>query len=100
MRNLACSVGFISMGQILSLPMVIVGALMMVWAYKRGHYKGDYTTNEVRNWCETVFRSLSAYRWWRYLIENERTGKRCLTVINADLEYDGPDNNQFPLVTT
>ena len=21
-------------------------------------------------------------------IENERTGKRCLTVINADLEYD------------
>jgi thymidylate synthase len=32
-------------------------------------------------------------------IENERTGKRCLTVINADLEYD-VGNNQFPLVTT
>lgn len=32
-------------------------------------------------------------------IENERTGKRCLTVINADLEYD-VGNNQFPLITT
>ena len=31
--------GFISMGQILSLPMVVGGILMMLWAYKRGHYK-------------------------------------------------------------
>lgn len=32
-------------------------------------------------------------------IENERTGKRCLTVINADLEYR-VDNNEFPMITT
>ena len=32
-------------------------------------------------------------------IENQRTGKRCLTVINADLTYDVA-GNQFPLVTT
>lgn len=32
-------------------------------------------------------------------VENQRTGKRCLTVINADLVYD-VRNNQFPLVTT
>ena len=32
-------------------------------------------------------------------IENERTGKRCLTVINADLTYD-VGNNQFPIITT
>ena len=32
-------------------------------------------------------------------VENERTGKRCLTVINADLEYDVAAN-QFPLITT
>lgn len=32
-------------------------------------------------------------------IENRRTGKRCLTVINADLEYD-VGNNQFPMITT
>ncbi len=32
-------------------------------------------------------------------IENERTGKRCLTVINADLEYR-VDSNEFPLITT
>ncbi len=32
-------------------------------------------------------------------IENRRTGKRCLTVINADLTYNVGDN-EFPLVTT
>ncbi|WP_076407694.1 thymidylate synthase [Shewanella sp. UCD-KL12] len=32
-------------------------------------------------------------------IENERTGKRCLTVINADLTYD-VEKNEFPLITT
>lgn len=32
-------------------------------------------------------------------VENERTGKRCLTVINHDLVYD-VGNNEFPLVTT
>ena len=32
-------------------------------------------------------------------VENERTGKKCKTVINADLEYDVA-NNKFPLVTT
>lgn len=32
-------------------------------------------------------------------VENARTGTRCLTVINTDLEYD-VGNNQFPLLTT
>jgi thymidylate synthase len=32
-------------------------------------------------------------------IENERTGIRCLTLINADLEYN-VGANEFPLVTT
>lgn len=32
-------------------------------------------------------------------VENKRTGKRCLTVINADLTYDVA-NNKFPLITT
>lgn len=32
-------------------------------------------------------------------VENKRTGTRCLTVINADLEYDVA-NNQFPMITT
>ena len=32
-------------------------------------------------------------------IENKRTDKRCLTVINADLTYNVADN-EFPLVTT
>ena len=32
-------------------------------------------------------------------VENERTGKRCLTVINADLEYR-VGANELPLITT
>jgi thymidylate synthase len=32
-------------------------------------------------------------------VENERTGKRCLTIINADLSYDVAAN-KFPLITT
>lgn len=32
-------------------------------------------------------------------IENKRTGKRCLTVVNADLTYNVADN-EMPLVTT
>ena len=32
-------------------------------------------------------------------VENERTGKRCLTVINADLEYNVA-LNEFPMITT
>lgn len=32
-------------------------------------------------------------------VENERTGKRCLTVINADLTYN-VEKGEFPLVTT
>jgi len=32
-------------------------------------------------------------------IKNERTGKRCLTVINADLQYE-VGANKFPMITT
>lgn len=32
-------------------------------------------------------------------IDNRRTGKKCLTVINADLQYDVA-GNKFPIVTT
>ncbi|RYY74566.1 MAG: thymidylate synthase [Gammaproteobacteria bacterium] len=33
------------------------------------------------------------------MVKNERTGKGCLTVINADFEYDA-SQGKFPLVTT
>lgn len=32
-------------------------------------------------------------------VENQRTGKKCLTVVDADLTYDVA-NNEFPLITT
>ncbi|GAB2637162.1 prolipoprotein diacylglyceryl transferase [Vibrio panuliri] len=40
--------GFISMGQILSTPMIIAGGLMMVWAYKRGHYKDELPQQKAK----------------------------------------------------
>ena len=32
-------------------------------------------------------------------VENQRTGKRCLTVINTDLEYDVSEGT-LPVLTT
>jgi thymidylate synthase len=49
----------------------------------------------VKQYLELCQRIVDQGEW----VENERTGKRCLTVINADLTYDVA-NNQFPLVTT
>ncbi|MFW8591624.1 thymidylate synthase [Glaciecola sp. 2405UD65-10] len=48
--------------------------------------------NQYENLCKRI---VEQGKW----IANERTNVGCLTVINADLEYDVA-NNQFPLVTT
>ncbi|MEY0231464.1 thymidylate synthase [Providencia manganoxydans] len=49
----------------------------------------------MKQYLELCQRIINEGQW----IENKRTGVRCLTVINADLEYDVA-NNQFPLITT
>ncbi|HBO23238.1 thymidylate synthase [Providencia sp.] len=49
----------------------------------------------MKPYLELCQRIIDEGQW----IENKRTGVRCLTVINADLEYD-VGNNQFPLITT
>jgi thymidylate synthase len=49
----------------------------------------------VKQYLDLCQRIIDEGEW----VENKRTGKRCLTVINADLEYDVA-NNQFPLITT
>ncbi|WP_438970737.1 thymidylate synthase, partial [Methylophaga sp.] len=49
----------------------------------------------MRQYLDLCQRIIDQGEW----VENERTGKRCLTVINADLEYDVAAN-QFPLITT
>ena len=49
----------------------------------------------MKQYLELCQRIIDEGEW----IENERTGKRCLTVINADLVYNVADN-EFPLVTT
>lgn len=49
----------------------------------------------MKQYLDLCNRIISDGTW----VDNKRTGKRCLTVINADLEYD-VGNNQFPLLTT
>ena len=49
----------------------------------------------MKQYLELCERIIHEGQW----IENRRTGKRCLTVINADLTYNAADN-EFPLVTT
>ncbi|MBU2897200.1 thymidylate synthase [Vibrio hepatarius] len=49
----------------------------------------------MKQYLDLCQRTLDHGEW----VENERTGKRCLTVINADLTYNIA-LNQFPLVTT
>jgi len=49
----------------------------------------------MKAYLDLCQRIINEGRW----VENERTGKRCLTVINADLTYD-VENNCFPLLTT
>lgn len=49
----------------------------------------------MKQYLELCQRIIKQGSW----IENKRTGKRCLTVIDADLNYD-VGNNQFPLITT
>ncbi|MCX4186408.1 thymidylate synthase [Methylophaga sp. OBS4] len=49
----------------------------------------------MRQYLDLCQRIIDEGEW----VENKRTGKRCLTVINADLEYNVADN-QFPLITT
>jgi thymidylate synthase len=49
----------------------------------------------MKQYLQLCQRIIDEGRW----IENQRTGKRCLTVVNADLEYDVA-GNQFPLITT
>ncbi len=49
----------------------------------------------MKQYLELCERIIHEGQW----IENRRTGKRCLTVINADLTYNVA-GNEFPLVTT
>ncbi|WP_370980826.1 thymidylate synthase [Agaribacterium sp. ZY112] len=49
----------------------------------------------MKQYLDLCQRIVDSGQW----VENERTGKRCLTVINADLSYDVA-NKRFPLVTT
>ncbi|MEX9566260.1 thymidylate synthase [Providencia vermicola] len=49
----------------------------------------------MKQYLELCQRIIDEGQW----VENKRTGVRCLTVINADLEYDVA-NNLFPLITT
>lgn len=50
---------------------------------------------KLKQYLDVAKRILEEGKW----VENDRTGKRCLTIINADFTYN-VDNGEFPLVTT
>jgi len=49
----------------------------------------------MKQYIDLCHRVISEGTW----VENKRTGKRCLTIINADLSYDVSDGT-FPVLTT
>jgi len=49
----------------------------------------------MKQYLELCNRIINEGTW----IKNERTGKSCLTVINADLQYE-VGKNEFPMITT
>lgn len=49
----------------------------------------------MKQYIDLVNRLINDGTW----IENKRTGKRCLTIINADLEYD-VSSGVLPILTT
>lgn len=49
----------------------------------------------MKQYLDLCHRIVNEGEW----VSNERTGKRCLTIINADLTYD-VSKGEFPLVTT
>ena len=49
----------------------------------------------MKQYLDLVNKVLKQGKW----VENKRTGKRCLTIINADLEYDVHDGT-LPVLTT
>jgi len=49
----------------------------------------------MKQYLELCKRIIEEGEW----VENARTGKRCLTLVNAELTYNVADN-EFPLVTT
>ena len=87
--------GIMTRGQALCLPMI------WWWInYGMGIQSHEKCGSSVRSffmkqYLDLCRRIVNEGEW----VANERTGKRCLTVINADLEYDVA-NNQFPLITT
>ncbi len=59
---------------------------------KTAHSTWEETMQQYRDLCNKVIRE---GEW----VENKRTGKRCLTMINADFTYDVSDNT-LPVLTT
>ncbi len=64
----------------------------MAVAFAAGARIGDPLMRQYLDLCRRI---IYEGEW----VANARTGKRCLTLINADLEYDVA-NNEFPLITT
>ena len=68
----------------------ILNAYPNLFTFK--YAKGFFIMSQYEDLCRNI---VDNGTW----VENKRTGKRCLTLINADLQYN-VGAGEFPLVTT
>lgn len=85
-------VQYISMGQILSIPMIVAGVIMMVWAYRRSPQQ-HVSLGTMKQYLELMQKVLDEGTQ-----KNDRTGTGTLSIFGHQMRFNLQDG--FPLVTT
>ena len=85
-------VQYISMGQILSIPMIVAGVIMMVWAYRRSPQQ-HVSCGTMKQYLELMQKVLDEGTQ-----KNDRTGTGTLSIFGHQMRFNLQDG--FPLVTT